>query len=213
MTIINVKKLSKTMQKTTILNNINLDFEGGKIYGLYGINGSGKTMLLRALAGIIIANEGQIIIDGQQLHKDISFPPKMGLIIENTSMLEAYSAKTNLKMLASIQKTASEEDIHLALTRVGLDPTSKLKVKKYSLGMKQRLSIAQAIFEKPNILLLDEPTNALDTDGIELFHQILLEEKARGALIIIASHNKEDINLLSDSKLKMQNGVLTVEEK
>lgn len=213
MTIINVKKLSKTMQKTTILNNISFDFEGGKIYGLYGINGSGKTMLLRALAGIIIANEGQIIIDGQQLHKDISFPPKLGLIIENTSMLEAYSAKTNLKMLASIQKTASEEDINLALTRVGLDPTSKLKVKKYSLGMKQRLSIAQAIFEKPNILLLDEPTNALDTDGIELFHQILLEEKARGALIIIASHNKEDINLLSDAKLKMQNGVLTVEEK
>lgn len=163
-------------------------------------------MLLRSLAGLIIPTSGKIFIDNKELHHDISFPPSMGIIIENMELLPQFDARTNLKILSKIKNIASDEDIDNAIDRVGLSPHIDKKVKKYSLGMKQRLNIAQAVFEKPAVILLDEPTNAIDDQGIELINQLLLEEKKRGATIIIASHHKEDIEPLCDMSIQMDQG-------
>lgn len=201
-----IENLSKTIKNNKILDNVNLTFESGHVYGLVGRNGSGKTMLLRAICGLIFPDSGKVIIDGKQLHKDISFPESCGIIIENTDLLPNFSAFDNLKMLLEIKNTANDNMIKSAIKSVGLDPDSKKKVKTFSLGMKQRLSIAQALFEDPDILLLDEPTNALDEDGVNDVRRILLEQKKKNKLIIIASHNKEDISLLSDTVISVSNG-------
>lgn len=201
-----IENLSKTIKNNKILDNVNLTFESGHVYGLVGRNDSGKTMLLRAICGLIFPDSGKVIIDGKQLHKDISFPESCGIIIENTDLLPNFSAFDNLKMLSEIKNTANDNMIKSAIKSVGLDPDSKKKVKTFSLGMKQRLSIAQALFEDPDILLLDEPTNALDEDGVNDVRRILLEQKKKNKLIIIASHNKEDISLLSDTVISVSNG-------
>ena len=201
-----IENLSKTIKNNKILDNVNLTFESGHVYGLVGRNGSGKTMLLRAICGLIFPDSGKVIIDGKQLHKDISFPESCGIIIENTDLLPNFSAFDNLKMLSEIKNTANDNMIKSAIKSVGLDPDSKKKVKTFSQGMKQRLSIAQALFEDPDILLLDEPTNALDEDGVNDVRRILLEQKKKNKLIIIASHNKEDISLLSDTVISVSNG-------
>ena len=201
-----IENLSKTIKNNKILDNVNLTFESGHVYGLVGRNGSGKTMLLRAICGLIFPDSGKVIIDGKQLHKDISFPESCGIIIENTDLLPNFSAFDNLKMLSEIKNTANDNMIKSAIKSVGLDPDSKKKVKTFSLGMKQGLSIAQALFEDPDILLLDEPTNALDEDGVNDVRRILLEQKKKNKLIIIASHNKEDISLLSDTVISVSNG-------
>lgn len=201
-----IENLSKTIKNNKILDNVNLTFESGHVYGLVGRNGSGKTMLLRAICSLIFPDSGKVIIDGKQLHKDISFPESCGIIIENTDLLPNFSAFDNLKMLSEIKNTANDNMIKSAIKSVGLDPDSKKKVKTFSLGMKQRLSIAQALFEDPDILLLDEPTNALDEDGVNDVRRILLEQKKKNKLIIIASHNKEDISLLSDTVISVSNG-------
>lgn len=201
-----IENLSKTIKNNKILDNVNLTFESGHVYGLVGRNGSGKTMLLRAICGLIFPDSGKVIIDGKQLHKDISFPESCGIIIENTDLLPNFSAFDNLKMLSEIKNTANDNMIKSAIKSVGLDPDSKKKVKTFSLGMKQRLSIAQALFEDPDILLLNEPTNALDEDGVNDVRRILLEQKKKNKLIIIASHNKEDISLLSDTVISVSNG-------
>lgn len=201
-----IENLSKTIKNNKILDNVNLTFESGHVYGLVGRNGSGKTMLLRAICGLIFPDSGKVIIDGKQLHKDISFPESCGIIIENTDLLPNFSAFDNLKMLSEIKNTANDNMIKSAIKSVGLDPDSKKKVKTFSLGMKQRLSIAQALFEDPDILLLDEPTNALDEDGVNDVRRILLEQKKKNKLIIIASHNKENISLLSDTVISVSNG-------
>lgn len=201
-----IENLSKTIKNNKILDNVNLTFESGHVYGLVGRNGSGKTMLLRAICGLIFPDSGKVIIDSKQLHKDISFPESCGIIIENTDLLPNFSAFDNLKMLSEIKNTANDNMIKSAIKSVGLDPDSKKKVKTFSLGMKQRLSIAQALFEDPDILLLDEPTNALDEDGVNDVRRILLEQKKKNKLIIIASHNKEDISLLSDTVISVSNG-------
>lgn len=201
-----IENLSKTIKNNKILDNVNLTFESGHVYGLVGRNGSGKTMLLRAICGLIFPDSGKVIIDGKQLHKDISFPESCGIIIENTDLLPNFSAFDNLKMLSEIKNTANDNMIKSAIKSVGLDPDSKKKVKTFSLGMKQRLSIAQALFEDPDILLLDEPTNALDENGVNDVRRILLEQKKKNKLIIIASHNKEDISLLSDTVISVSNG-------
>lgn len=203
---VEIKNYSKVIKGKSILDHINYNFTEGKIYGLYGRNGSGKTMLMRAIAGLIYPTEGEIIIDGKQLHKDISFPPSMGVIIENMELMPQYDAYTNLKLLSKIKKEATDEDIKEALDKVGLADVGKKKVRAYSLGMKQKLSIAQAIFEKPELLLLDEPTNALDEESVKEVRNLLLELKKQGALIIIASHNKEDINYLADVILEVHSG-------
>ena len=201
-----IENLSKTIKNNKILDNVNLTFESGHVYGLVGRNDSGKTMLLRAICGLIFPDSGKVIIDGKQLHKDISFPESCGIIIENTDLLPNFSAFDNLKMLSEIKNTANDNMIKSAIKSVGLDPDSKKKVKTFSLGMKQRLSIAQTLFEDPDILLLDEPTNALDEDGVNDVRRILLEQKKKNKLIIIASHNKEDISLLSDTVISVSNG-------
>ena len=204
--MIELKEVKKTLSKRLVLDNINYCFNDGTVYGLCGPNGSGKTMLLRAIAGLIIPDSGNIIVDSKILHKDISFPPNTGIVIENMQLLPRYNAFDNLKILSDIRKIATDDDIKKALFRVGL--TSNLIVKKYSLGMKQRLNIAQAIFENQTVILLDEPTNALDSDGVEMIHNVILEEKERGALIIISTHHKEDIENVCDKILYMSEGKL-----
>lgn len=204
--MVEIKNYCKSIKSRPILNNVSYNFEYGKIYGLYGHNGSGKTMLLRAIAGLLVPDSGSVVIDGKVLHKDMSFPPSIGIVIENMNLLPQYNAFDNLKILGKIKKTATDEDIKTALERVGLK--SDLKVKKFSLGMKQRLNIAQAVFEKQKIILLDEPTNALDNDGVQLIYKLLKEEKERCALVVITTHHKEDLEEVCDVVLKMTEGEL-----
>ena len=204
--MVEIKNYCKSIKSRPILNNVSYNFEYGKIYGIYGHNGSGKTMLLRAIAGLLVPDSGSVVIDGKVLHKDMSFPPNIGIVIENMNLLPQYNAFDNLKILGKIKKTATDEDIKTALERVGLK--SDLKVKKFSLGMKQRLNIAQAVFEKQKIILLDEPTNALDNDGVQLIYKLLKEEKERGALVVITTHHKEDLEEICDVVLEMTEGEL-----
>lgn len=206
--MIKVESLTKTIKGITILDNINFTFEKGKIYGLYGQDGSGKTMLLRAIAGLIFPTEGKIIFDNKVLHKDISFPPSVGVMIDNTYLLPQYDAVTNLKILAKIKNIATDEDIKKAIELVGLDPEYKAKVKMYSFEMEQKLAIAQAIFESPELLLLDEPTNTLEEESINNIRDVLIDIKKSGVTIIIASRNKEDLNMLADQILIMEEGRL-----
>lgn len=175
--MINIYNVSKKIKGKQILTNINYEFNEGLIYGLCGPNGSGKTMILRLIAGLIHPTEGRVEVDGKVLNKYNSFPSSVGIIIENMELLPQLNAYENLKLLSQIKDIATDNDIFNVLERVDLK--SDQIVKKYSLGMKQRLNIAQAIFEKPQLLLLDEPTNALDESGIKLVHKILLEEKKR----------------------------------
>ena len=170
-------------------------------------------MLMRAIAGLIFPTDGRVLIDGRILHKEISFPNDMGVIIENMELMPQYDAFDNLKILSKVRKTATDEDINEALEKVGLHDVRKKKAKTYSLGMKQKLAIAQAIFEHPKLLLLDEPTNALDEESIGDIRKLLLELKEKGVLIIIASHNKEDIELLSDVKIHMVDGCIKDEKR
>ena len=204
--MINIYNVSKKIKGKQILTNINYEFNEGMIYGLCGPNGSGKTMILRLIAGLIHPTEGRVEVDGKVLNKYNSFPSSVGIIIENMELLPQLNAYENLKLLAQMKDIGTDNDIFNVLERVDLK--SDQIVKKYSLGMKQRLNIAQAIFEKPQLLLLDEPTNALDESGIKLVHKILLEEKKRGACIIIATHNKEDINVLCDKILRVTDGCM-----
>ena len=204
--MVEIKNYCKSIKSRPILNNVSYNFEYGKIYGIYGHNGSGKTMLLRAIAGLLVPDSGSVVIDGKVLHKDMSFPPSIGIVIENMNLLPQYNAFDHLKILGKIKKTATDEDIKTALERVGLK--SDLKVKKFSLGMKQRLNIAQAVFEKQKIILLDEPTNALDNDGVQLIYKLLKEEKERGALVVITTHHKEDLEEICDVVLEMTEGEL-----
>lgn len=208
--MIELENVSKQIKKKDILKNVTYKFEEGHIYGLYGCNGSGKTMLLRAICGLIIPNSGIIKINSKVLHQDLSFPPSIGIVIENMELLPQFNAFDNLKILSDIKKVATDEDIKNAIKKVGLDPESKMKVKKFSLGMKQRLNIAQAVFENPDIILLDEPTNALDEESVKKIYDLLFEEKERGAIIIIASHNKEDLSELCDTTIKVVDGSLDV---
>lgn len=204
--MIEIKNYIKTLKGRNVLDDISYTFENGKIYGMYGRNGSGKTMLMRAIAGLIYPTAGQIIIDGEVLHKDISFPRNCGIIIENMELMPQYTGYTNLKLLGKILKKATDDDIMHALELVGLKDVANRRVKEYSLGMKQKLAIAQAIFEKPKILLLDEPTNALDEKSIDDVRKIFIKMRDNGTLILIASHNKEDISMLSDVTIEMEDG-------
>ena len=210
---ISVKDVSREMKSNIILNNINLQFESGKIYGLCDHNGSGKTMLLRAIAGLIEIDHGEIMIDGNTLHKDIDYPPEMGLIIETPTFFKYYTGMENLQYLAEIKNKISKNDIIEALKRVGLDSNDRRTVAKYSLGMKQRLAIAQAVMEKPQLILLDEPTNALDPDAVIQFKKMMEEEKRRNACIIIATHNHQDIDELFDEKIYLNSGRVERVEK
>lgn len=211
--MIQLQNVTKRIKENTVLDNVSYTFKSGFVYGLYGQNGSGKTMLLRAISGLINLDSGSIFIDGEKLHDKIEFPPETGIVIENMELLPECSAKRNLQMLAKIKNIADEKDIIFSLERVGLDPDSDKKVKKLSLGMKQRLNIAQAIFENQKIILLDEPTNALDEDAVQLIYKIIREEKSRGATIIVATHHKEDLKEVCDVILKIAEGKIVEENE
>lgn len=210
---IEIKNGYKKIGKAEVLKSINLTFEGGKIYGLRGKNGSGKTMLMRAISGLITLTEGEIIIDGKKLGKDISFPESIGVLIENPSFIDEFSEYRNLKALADINHKIDEITIKQTIADVGLDPNDKKKYKKYSLGMKQRLGIAAAIMEKPSIILLDEPINAIDENGVEEIRQLLFDLKNEERIIIIACHDREELELLSDEIIQLSNGSVVEEGK
>lgn len=211
--MIQLQNVTKRIKENTVLDNVSYTFKSGFVYGLYGQNGSGKTMLLRAISGLINLDSGSIFIDGEKLHDKNEFPPETGIVIENMELLPECSAKRNLQMLAKIKNIADEKDIIFSLERVGLDPDSEKKVKKFSLGMKQRLNIAQAIFENQKIILLDEPTNALDEEAVQLIYKIIREEKSRGATIIVATHHKEDLKEVCDVILKIAEGKIVEENE
>ncbi len=203
---IKIENVNKSIKKAVILKDINLSFEGGKVYGLKGKNGSGKTMLMRAICGLITPDSGIIDINGKILGKDISFPESIGVLIENPAFISNYTGFKNLKVLSSIQGKIGDEDIRKALEEIGLDPDDKRTFKKYSLGMKQKLGIAAAIMEKPDIVILDEPINALDEASVENVRSILAKQKERGAIIIIACHDKSELEELSDEIIEISDG-------
>ena len=201
-----VKSISKSIKGEKVLDDISYTFESGKIYGIYGKNGSGKTMLLRAIAGFINTDKGYIKYNHKALHNDMDVLPDLGAVIENISFWSMYSGFENLKMLSNIKGIVSDEEIYEIMIYFGLDPKSKKKVNKYSLGMRQKLALCQALMEHPKILLLDEPTNALDQHSIDLFRERILEEKKNDTITILTSHNKEDIEILADEKICMEFG-------
>ena len=203
-----VTNISKKIKRNVILSNISLHLKSGNIYGFVGPNGSGKTMLFRALSGLMKVDSGEIRLDEKVLKKDIDILPNLGIILENAGLYPEFTGMENLEMLAKVNKKVQREEIENTIRRVGLNPADKRLYRKYSLGMKQRIVIAQAIMEQPDILMLDEPTNALDENGIDKIRHIILEEKERGTLILIASHNKEDITLLADQVFYINNGSL-----
>lgn len=204
--------ISKTIQKKKILSDINLHLYSGKIYGFVGRNGSGKTMLFRALSGLMSVDSGRIALDGKILHKDFNVLPSLGIVLENAGLYPGLTGEENLMYLANLTKRIGKDEVREAICRVGLEPEDKRTYVKYSLGMKQRLAIAQAVMERPDVIMLDEPTNALDEKGVEEIRKIILEEKERGAMILLASHNKEDISLLVDCLYKMENGHIMRQE-
>lgn len=201
-----VNNISKTIRKKVILDNVSLSLRSGKIYGFVGRNGSGKTMLFRALSGLMRIDSGSIVWGGKTLHKDFSVLPGLGIILENAGLYPNLTGIQNLTYLAGLAKRIGPDEIIRAIDRVGLNPYDKRLYGRYSLGMKQRLAIAQAIMESPDVIMLDEPTNALDETGVEEIRDVILEEKERGALILVASHNKEDIQVLADEWYRVENG-------
>ena len=202
---IRLDKVSKEIKGVWVLKDIQLEFKGGVIYGLSGCNGSGKTMLMRMISGLIRPTEGTVYINDKILHRDIDYPPEIGVLIETPNFWKNYSGKEALRLLASIKKVIGEEEIKDTMIRVGLDEKDNRTIKKYSLGMRQKLGIAQAIMEKPTIILLDEPTNALDKESVERIRTIIKEEANRGAIVIIASHNPMDLDVC-DEIIELEGG-------
>lgn len=201
---IEIEHVSKKIKDAKVLDDVCMTLESGNIYGLQGVNGSGKTMLMRAVSGLMYPTSGTIKIDGKVLGRDMAFPQKIGLLIENPAFIDSYTGYDNLKMLASINK--ENVDIYKALELVGLKPDDKRKFRKYSLGMKQRLGIACAIMEDPQLLLLDEPFNALDKKGQETLADIILDMRDKGCLILLSSHDKDELENLSDVIYLVESG-------
>lgn len=204
--MIKVENVSLKIKKDMILRNINVEFERGKIHGIIGRNGSGKTMLMKCICGFIRPTEGEITVAGKRIGADCDFPESVGVIIETPEFIPYYTGFKNLKLLADIRHKISDEDIRRSIELVGLDPKLKKSVRKYSLGMRQRLGLAQAIMEDPDLLILDEPMNGLDKDGVGEMRKYLLDLKSQGKTILIASHSAEDIDVLCDSVVEMDKG-------
>ena len=204
--VIQVTDLVKSFGKETVLHHINMNFAPGKIHGIIGRNGSGKTMLMKCICGFIRPNEGHIYVRDKEIGKDIDFTPDTGIIIETPGFIPYYSGYRNLKVLAAINNRISRKDIENAMYQVGLDPTMKKRVATYSLGMRQRLGIAQAIMEDPSLIILDEPFNGLDKHGVEEMREYFLSLKKKGKTILLTSHNTEDIEYLCDTVVEMDHG-------
>ena len=204
--MIKVENVSLKIKKDMILRNINVEFDDGKIHGIIGRNGSGKTMLMKCICGFIRPTEGEITVAGKKIGVDCDFPESVGVIIETPEFIPYYTGFKNLKLLADIRHKITDEDIRRSIELVGLDPKLKKSVKKYSLGMRQRLGLAQAIMEDPDLLILDEPMNGLDKDGVGEMRKYLLDLKVQGKTILIASHSAEDIDVLCDGVVEMDKG-------
>lgn len=206
--MISIENLNKQFKNQLVLNNINVKFSNGHIYGIIGRNGSGKTVLLKCICGFLKPTTGVISVNQKIVGKDIDFPENLGFIIETPGFLLNYSGYKNLKYLASIREKIDSNEIKKSMSLVGLDSADKKHVGKYSMGMRQRLGIAQAIMEKPDILVLDEPMNALDKNGVEEMRRLFLKMKSEGKLILLTSHNREDIEILCDEVYEMEEGIL-----
>ena len=207
-TCIEVQNVVKRFRDQVVLKNVSISFEKGQIHGIVGRNGSGKTVLFKCICGLMHPEEGVILVNGKRVGRDVDMPENIGAIIEAPGFLPNYSGYKNLRFLANIRRKISKEEILNVLKTVGLDPESRKHVGKYSLGMRQRLGIAQAIMEDPEILILDEPMNGLDNAGVQDIRALLLELKAQGKTILLASHNHEDIAALCDTVHEMDGGVL-----
>lgn len=210
--VLTVNNVTKIYGQQTVLDHVTLSCEQGKIYGLIGRNGSGKTVLLKCICGLTQPSTGEIYVWGQQVGQDTDFPNDIGFIIESPGFLLHESGLANLKHLASIQRKVGIDHIRQCMQLVGLDPSSKKRVGKYSLGMRQRLGIAQAIMEKPKLLILDEPMNGLDNIGVQHIRSVLLDLKNQGVTILLASHFMEDISYLCDEVYQMDAGILSRKE-
>lgn len=204
--MIKLEQVSKEIKGKVVLDDINITFEEGHVYGIQGVNGSGKTMLMRMICGLIYPTSGKVLVEGKQLGKDISFPKNIGVLIENPVFLDSYTGLKNLEILASLNGDLENIDVRTAMKRVGLEPDDRRKYKKYSLGMKQRLGIAAVIMENPKILVFDEPLNALDAEGVSLFSQIIMDEKFKEKLIIISCHDEKKLIEYADTMITMENG-------
>ena len=207
-TCIEVQNVVKRFRDQVVLKNVSISFEKGQIHGIVGRNGSGKTVLFKCICGLMHPEEGVILVNGKRVGRDVDMPEDIGAIIEAPGFLPNYSGYKNLRFLANIRRKIGKEEILNVLKTVGLDPESRKHVGKYSLGMRQRLGIAQAIMEDPEILSLDEPMNGLDNAGVQDIRALLLELKAQGKTILLASHNHEDIAALCDTVHEMDGGVL-----
>ena len=207
-TCIEVQNVVKRFRDQVVLKNVSISFEKGQIHGIVGRNGSGKTVLFKCICGLMHPEEGVILVNGKRVGRDVDMPEDIGAIIETPGFLPNYSGYKNLRFLANIRRKIGKEEILNVLKTVGLDPESRKHVGKYSLGMRQRLGIAQAIMEDPEILILDEPMNGLDNAGVQDIRALLLELKAQGKTILLASHNHEDIAALCDTVHEMDGGIL-----
>lgn len=206
--MIRVTNLKKSFGDEEVLKGITCEFEKGKTHAVVGNNGSGKSVFFKCICGFIEPTEGKIVVDGKVIGKDVDFPESLGLIIERPGFLPGLSGFKNLKLLADIRGNISNEQIKETISRVGLDPVSKKSVGKYSMGMKQRLGIAQAIMENPGVLILDEPFNGLDKEGVREIRELIMELKESEKTIFLTSHNNEDIKVLADVVWEMDGGRL-----
>lgn len=206
--IISVENVTKQFKEQTVLNDVSLEIKEGEICGIVGRNGSGKTVLFKCICGLLKPTTGKIYVRNQEIGKDIDIPRNLGVIIESPGFLNHYSGYRNLELLATLQNKISKAEILKAIQIVGLEGSEKKRVGKYSMGMRQRLGIAQAIMEKQDILILDEPMNGLDKNGVNEVRNLLLDLKKTGYTILLASHNQEDINVLCDTVFEMDNGIL-----
>lgn len=202
---IELKNVTKEINGNLILSNINLNLDRGKIYGIKGKNGSGKTMLFRAICGFI-RTDGSVIVDGKAIGKDGSYPDSIGVLLENPGFLPNYSGFKNLKYLAEINNKINDNDITNILKEVGLEPTEKKSFRKYSLGMKQKLGIAQAIMENPDVVILDEPTNALDEESVKKINSMIVKLKNDNKLVLISNHNRDELEMICDEIYSIENG-------
>ena len=207
---ISVQNLSKSFGQERVLKNVSRDFEKGKIHGIVGNNGSGKTVLMKCICGFLIPDSGSITVNGERVGVDVDFPRDMGLIIETPGFLPNVTGMKNLEILASLNKKIGLREIAASMRAAGLDPSMNKPVGKYSLGMRQRLGIAQAIMENPSLLILDEPLNGLDKHGVTEMRQLIKGLKEQGKTILLASHNQGDIDELCDTVCEMDAGVMTI---